>query len=40
MSEPKKKKKVPSPEFKAKVGLGAVRGLKTFKLDVQVFRLE
>jgi transposase-like protein len=36
MSEPKKRK-VPSPEFKAKVGLEAVRGLKTLNEMGQEF---
>jgi transposase-like protein len=36
MSEPKKRK-VPSPEFKAKVGLEAVRGVKTLNEMGQEF---
>ena len=39
MSEPKKRK-VPSPEFKAKVGLGAVRGLKTLNEIGQEFGVQ
>ncbi len=36
MSEPKKRK-VPTPEFKAKVGLEAVRGVKTLNEIGQEF---